>query len=88
MKKRSLGNYLFWIVSAIVFFAGIYLLFSFPAGLVLDLFWDKMDAEDLEELDYNHFLIAGLPAGEGIERIENREQFDAITLGEHFAFYL
>ena len=75
------------VVTAIVFLANVYLLCAFPSSLILDLFWDKMDEEKIEQLDYNIYRIAGLPAGEGIEVLEDKMQFDAIHLEEHFEFY-
>lgn len=75
------------VVTAIFFLANVYLLCAFPSSLILDLFWDKMDEEKIEQLDYNIYRVAGLPAGEGIEVLEDKMQFDAIHLEEHFEFY-
>ena len=70
MKRFFTENRILMVITAIVFLANIYMLCAFSSSLILDLFWDKMDAEKIEQLDYNIYRIAGLPAGEGIEILE------------------
>ena len=87
VKRFFSGNHILMVVTAIGFLANVYLLCVFPSSLILDMFWERMDAEKIKQLDYNIYRIAGLPAGEGIEVLEDKVQFDGIHLGEHFEFY-
>ncbi|MCH5345361.1 MAG: hypothetical protein J1E64_15145 [Acetatifactor sp.] len=51
--------------------------YTFRLNLVLDMFWDKVDQTmieaEVDKKDFGHF--AGLPAGEGITKLTDIEQF-------------
>lgn len=85
--KSFVKRHAITVVAAIGLLAGIYLLCTFPSSFIWDMYWDPIDAEEIEQLNYNPFKIAGLPAGEGIQVLETKEQFDNIHYEEHHEFY-
>ena len=81
MKRRiTLSDVRAWVI-VIVLLAGTCLV-SFPSGLVLDLFWDKVEMSDIEQIGEDHYYgqLAGLPAGESIPVVENVEQCSDVFL--------
>ncbi len=71
------------IISAVVFFADLYLLCVFPSNLILDLFWGKVGKEEIENLEYNYGQLAGIPAGEGVTVLENIGQYGELESREY-----
>ena len=57
--------------------ASLAMAYTFRLNLVLDLFWDKVDRTMIEaEADKEDFgRFAGLPAGEGVAKLNDIEQF-------------
>lgn len=57
--------------------AALFIAYTFRLNLVLDLFWDKVDRTMIEaEADKEDFgQFAGLPAGEGVAKLNDIEQF-------------
>lgn len=62
------------VLTAMVFFADLYLLCVFPSDLVLNLFCGRVGKAELDELEYNYGQLAGYPAGEGVPILEDIEQ--------------
>ena len=64
---------IFYICLAI---AALFIAYTFRLNLVLDLFWNKVDQTTIAtEVDKDFGQFAGLPAGEGIARLNDIEQF-------------
>lgn len=74
------------VLTAIVFFADLYLLCVFPSDLVLNLFCGKVGKAELDELEYNYGQLAGYPAGEGVPMLENIEQLRECKTMEYITF--
>lgn len=73
--KKFFGKHIASIIAFVVIIADLYLAYTLPSNLVLDLFQDKIGAEELGRLEYNYGQLAGLPAGEGVPVLENIDQF-------------
>lgn len=73
---RSIFSYknIVTVLTAMVFFADLYLLCVFPSDLVLNLFCGRVGKAELDELEYNYGQLAGYPAGEGVPVLEDIEQ--------------
>lgn len=62
------------VLTAVVFFADLYLLCVFPSNLVLNLFCGRVGKEELDKLEYDYGQMAGYPAGAGVTVLEDIEQ--------------
>lgn len=72
MKEFSILKVLYYGVITIDVVIATIVTLLFPVDILLDLGWKKYSAEDIET---NYREYAGLPAGEGIDRLTDVEQF-------------
>ena len=56
---------------------------NFPVNLVLDLFWSRVSQEKVDKMPYNYGQMAGLPAGKGITKLSDIDQFLNLSVGEY-----
>lgn len=77
--KKLLAKYVSTAIAVVVVVADFYLAYTFPPNLVLNLFQDKVGAEEISNLEHDYGQLAGLPAGEGVPSLENIEQFNDIS---------
>ena len=85
-EKWSLTNIIFNVVTAIVILAASYLALVFPADFVLDLFWEKCGQDKIQSVSYHYGQFAGLPAGEGLPKLTNIEQYNNFEGNEYITF--
>ena len=63
--------------------ATAYIAYTFPLNLILDLFWDKVDQKTIEEeVDY-YGESAGLPAGDGVTKLTDVDQFYELQMTDY-----
>lgn len=84
--KKLLAKYASTAIAVIVVVADFYLAYTFPPNLILNLFQDKVGAEEIKNLEHDYGQLAGLPAGEGVPLLENIEQFNDISKREYVTF--
>ena len=77
--KKSLENYVITALVIIIFLLWMFLFWTFPVSLVMNLFQEKLGAAELENVEYNWGQLAGLPAGEGVPVLEDIEQYRDIA---------
>lgn len=77
--KKSLENYVITALVIIIFLLWMFLFWTFPVSLVMDLFQENLGAAELENVEYNWGQLAGLPAGEGVPVLEDIEQYRDIA---------
>ncbi|MDE7184837.1 MAG: hypothetical protein K2O40_10280 [Lachnospiraceae bacterium] len=85
-EKWRVTSVLFNVVTVIMLLAASYLVLVFPADFVLDLFWEKCDQGVLLRTTYDYGQFAGLPAGEGILKLSNIEEYNSAEGSEYFTF--
>lgn len=70
--KISTGNITLLYICFVV--VALYIAYTFPLNLILNIFWDKVDQTVIEEEEeYGDF--AGLPAGDGVAELTDIDQF-------------
>lgn len=85
-KKNPFTKFISTAVTVVVIIAGFILAYIFPQNLVLNLFYDKIGAEEINNLQYNYGQLAGLPAGEDVPLLEDIEQFGSLTSLDYITF--
>ena len=62
-------------VRVCIYLVALYIAFTFPVNLVLDLFWNRVSQEKVEKTPHNYGQMVGLPAGKGITKLSDIDQF-------------
>lgn len=84
--KWNISKISFYAVTTVVVLLASYLALVFPADFVLDLFWEKTRQEKIQGSAHDYGQFAGLPAGEGISKLSNIEQYNDVTSLEYYTF--
>ncbi|MDE5825926.1 MAG: hypothetical protein K2H91_14790 [Lachnospiraceae bacterium] len=86
-KKRSITKVIYDGLTVFVVLFASYLVLTFPADFILDLFWEKTGQVQIQNTAYNYGQFAGLPAGDGIVVLSGQEQFHSADSLEYYTFH-
>lgn len=84
--KKRLAKIGFTALTVVVVAAAVYVAYTVSPNVILNLFEDKIGGEEIRNLQYNYGQLAGLPAGDDVPLLTDREQFEEMDALEYFTF--